>query len=396
MKKKLLFVIESLDCAGAEKSLVTLLSLLDYTRFEVDLMLFAHGEMLEKLVPEDVTILKPLSYLTFAKLNMKSAFLQSLKLKNFDYLKARLKYSWAIRKKKCGNIKKARLFWKNISSVIEDSPKTYDIAISYSQGVPTFYVAEKVKAEKKYAWVNTSYKLEDKEKIFQKNFYQVFTKIIAVSDTAKNIFLKVYPEFSPKINVIYDINDFELISKMSYLGKSFEGNFSGNKILTIGRLSEGKGYDIALEACKKLKNYGIDFKWYVLGKGPLENQIKNYIKDNDLESHFILIGVEANPYSKIKNSDIYVQTSKFEGFGLAIAEARMLNVPVVTTNFDSVYNQMINGKNGLVVEMNSEAVFQGILKLIQNQSLKKEIIDYLKNEKKGNLEELDKFYQLIG
>ena len=131
-----------------------------------------------------------------------------------------------------------------------------------------------------------------------------------------------------------------------------------------------KGMILHYAACKKLKEKGINFKWYVLGKGPLKEEIEDYIKQNDLSEHFILLGVKANPYPYIKNSDIYVQTSRFEGFGLAIAEARMLNIPVVTTRFDAVYNQMVDGKNGLVVDMNADAVCEGILKLINDTDIK--------------------------
>ncbi len=109
-------------------------------------------------------------------------------------------------------------------------------------------------------------------------------------------------------------------------------------------------------------------------KGPHEQRIKDYIKKYDLSDHFILLGVKANPYPFIKNADIYVQTSRYEGFGLAIAEARMLNIPVVTTKFDAVYNQMIDGKNGLVVEMNAEPVYKGILRMIKKIGLKEKII----------------------
>ena len=102
------------------------------------------------------------------------------------------------------------------------------------------------------------------------------------------------------------------------------------------------------------------------------------------------MGVEANPYPYFKDADIYVQTSKFEGFGLAIAEARMLNIPVVTTRFDAVYSQMIDEKNGLVVDMEAEAVADGILRLITNQRLKADIVEYLRAEKKGNVEEIER------
>ncbi len=105
------------------------------------------------------------------------------------------------------------------------------------------------------------------------------------------------------------------------------------------------------------------------GKGNRKKYLENYIKD----------------------ADIYVQTSKFEGFGLAIAEARMLNTPVVTTEFDAVYNQMIQGKNGLVVKQDPLAVADAIELLLNDKDLYQEIQEFQKNEKKGNLEEIEKF-----
>jgi len=396
MKKKILFVIDSLVAAGAEKSLITLLSLLDYNRFSVDLMLFSHGELLEKLVPKQVKILTPLKYSNFTTLPLQHAFIYSFKNLEFNMLNSRLKYTIHLRLRQYNNAQKARLYWSHVSKVIEENPTQYDIAISYAQGVPTFYVAEKIKAKKKISWVNITYRLDQREAEYQKQFYDQYNKIIAVSDVTKEVFLETFPYYSKKINVIYDINDPNFIKRMANIGKKFQDDFDGIRILTIGRLAYQKGYDIALEACKKLKGKGIKFKWYVLGKGPLLNEIELYIKENDLLDHFILLGVTDNPYSYIKNCDIYVQTSRFEGFGLAIAEARMLNRPVITTKFDAVFNQMKDGKNGLVVGMNGEEVCEGIIRLIQDRNLNESIVNYLKQEKKGNLEELDKIYQLIG
>lgn len=310
-------------------------------------------------------------------------------------LSSRIKYSAEIRRKNYNNPQKARIFWQNVSRVIETNSEIYDAAISYAQGVPTFYVAEKVKAKKKFAWVNVSYRLDENEKNFHNQFYDQYNKVVAVSDSTKEIFLETFPEYMDKMKIIYDINNPGYISKMAEIGSAFEDNFDGVKILTIGRLAHQKGYDMALEACKKLKENGIHFRWYALGKGPLQGEIEQYIKKHQLQEHFVLLGVHPNPYSFIKQSDIYVQTSRFEGFGLAIAEARMLNVPVITTRFDAVYNQMIDGKNGLVVDMNAEAISKGIIKLLNNEKLRGSIIEFLKNEKKGNVEEIEKFYQLI-
>jgi glycosyltransferase involved in cell wall biosynthesis len=396
VKKELLFVIDSLDCAGAEKSLVTLLSLIDHTKYNVDLMLFGHGGALQQLVPSYVNILEPLHYTKFTSMPLKRAVWYSAKYFKYDMLSSRLRYTAEIRRKNYSNAQKARVYWQSASQVIEENTKTYDIAISYAQGIPTFYVAEKVKAAKKFAWVNVSYRLNEEEREFQKVFYQQYDRIVAVSESTKEIFLETFPSFIDKINVIYDINNPQLITDMANLEKNiYMDGFKGFRILTIGRLAHQKGYDIAIEACMKLKEKGVNFRWYALGKGPLESEIKELIQQKGLMEEFILLGVKSNPYPYIRNADIYVQTSRFEGFGLAIAEARMLNVPVVTTKFDAVFNQMIDQRNGLVVEMNPEAVCEGIIKLVENQNLRDRIKKYLSTEKKGNVEEIEKFYQLI-
>lgn len=396
VKKDMLFVIDSLECAGAEKSLVTLLSLIDHTKYNVDLMLFAHGGALQQLVPTYVNILEPLHYTEFTSMPLKSAVWYSAKNFKYDMLSSRLRYTVEIRRKKYSNAQKARVYWQSTSHVIEKNPKVYDIAISYAQGIPTFYVAEKVKAAKKFAWVNVSYRLNEEEKEFQKGFYQQYDCIVAVSESTKEIFLETFPRFAKKIKVIYDINNPELITEMANLENNiYKDEFKGIRILTIGRLANQKGYDIAIEACKMLKEKGVNFRWYALGKGPLESEIKAILEQKGLNDHFKLLGVKSNPYPYIKDVDIYVQTSRFEGFGLAIAEARMLNTPVVTTKFDAVFSQMIDQKNGLVVEMNPDAVCEGILKLVENPNLREGIKKYLSTEKKGNVEEIERFYQLI-
>lgn len=396
MKKKLLFVIDSLNCAGAEKSLTTLLNLIDYKNYEVDLQLFSYGGEFENLLPRETNLLDKLKYTKFTEKSIKENLISIRNIEDIKMLKARIKFSYTIRKKHYTNPEKARLFWQINSNVIEESNIKYDIAISYAQGIPTFYVADKVNSEKKFAWVNTSYTLDKINKNFQKQFYKKYDNIVAVSDSARDIFIETFNEYKHKIKVIYDINDYNFISKMSNINKGYEDDFKGIKILTVGRLTMQKGYDLALDACKRLRDEGINFRWYALGRGPFENDMKQYIKSNNLEDNFKLLGVKSNPYPYIKNCDIYVQTSRYEGFGLAIAEARMLNKPVITTEFDSVYNQMIQEKNGLVVKMSGEAIYKGIKRIIEDEKLKNNIVEYLKNEKKGNIEELDKFYELIG
>lgn len=392
MRKKILFVIESLTAAGAEKSLVTFLSVLDKKRFDIDLQLFTYGGEFERFLPEEVNLLNPLGYTLFSRKNILLQFL------TFDLKKilARWKFSLLIRQKNLKHVDRARLYWNCISDCIPISPVKYDIAIAYAQNVPTLYVIDKVVAEKKMGWVNVRYVPEGVNYDFYKRYYEQFNHIVLVSDSAFEEFSTVYPELKPRMIVIKDMLDARFIMKMS--GYECEHRLSVDKpvLLTIARLNKyQKGYDITLKACLILKEHGLNFKWYVLGRGEYRSEMETFIVKHHLEEFFILLGTTSNPYPYIRNCTLYVQTSRHEGYGLSIAEARILNKPVVTTEFDAVWMQMVQGENGLVVPQDPVAVADAIERLLNDQQLYDHIVAYQQQEKKGNTEEIEKFYQLI-
>lgn len=387
MKKKLLFVIESLRAAGAEKSLITFLSVLDYSRFEVDLQLFSYGGEFERYIPKEVNLLPPFKYVQY---------LEKPVFSNIRMLIARIGYSASIRFGDLSIKSKARKYWKHISPCIEMNPKQYDVAIAYGQCQPTFYICDKVIATKKIGWVNCIYHLEGFEKKYQYKFYKSLNKIVLVSDAAYNHFLTVYPDLCKKMTIIFDMMDKSTIEHLSLEKKSFKDNYNGIRLLTVARLDKrDKGYDISLEACKILRDRGIAFKWYAIGRGSYKEEMEKYIAENHLEDTFILLGTTPNPYPYIKDATLYVQTSRHEGYGLSIAEARILNTPVVTTEYDAVYNQMVQGKNGLVVPQDPVAVADAVEKLLSDKALYQSIVAYQQLEKKGNSEEIEKFYKLI-
>ena len=386
-KKKLLFVIDSLICAGAEKSLVTLLSLIDYTKYSVDLQLFKYGGEFEVFVPKEVNLLKPLGITQY--LEGKSPF-------SLSKFIARIKYSISLRF--CPNVHaaKARMYWKHISPCIEMNHNQYDCAIAYAQCIPTFYVIDKVNAKKKIGWVNCIFHLKGIEREFQERFYQSLNHIVTVSDSSYQHFTQVYPALKDKMGIIKDIVNPHFIEKMANSEPSLIKEKETPKLLTVARLNKpDKGYDISLEACKLLKERGLDFKWYAIGRGEYRDEMIQFIEENHLQDTFILLGTTPNPYPTIKDCTLYVQTSRHEGFGLSIAEARILNRPVVTTEFDAVYNQMVQGKNGIVVPQNPVAVADAIERVLKDKELYDSIVAYQKQEKKGNTEEIEKFYQLI-
>lgn len=401
MKKKILFVIESLVCAGGEKSLTTLLNLLDYERYDVDLQLFSYGGELETLLPKEVNMLPRLPYFAQCRGPLPKQAKRIFRAPaEYKALAARIMYSAELRIHKMGSFQQAIAFWKHTAKCFENTEKEYDIAVAYAQGTPTFYVADCVKAKRKIAWINASYKLSGKYRDFSIKEYKKFDKISCVSESGKQDFLDCFPMFAEKLFVTKDINDPDFIFRMakepSEAGREMYVPDSCTKILTVGRFAWPKGYDIAVEACSILKKRGKHFKWFVLGKGNHEQQIREHVKRLQIQDDFIILGVRANPYPYYDQADIYVQTSRVEGFGLAIAESRMLNTPVVTTRFDAVYAQMVDGENGLVVDMTPEAVADGIQRLLEDRELYDHIVEYQSREKKGNKEEIEKFYKLLG
>lgn len=393
MKKKVLFVIDSLHSGGAEKSLVSLLSLFDYENYDVDLLTFKQGGLYVPLLSKNVTLIN--SPDIFNKMELSISNL--IKGKEYKIALWRVNTSISLRvKSKITNIKHgAQLMWIRLDNVIPNLEEEYDVAIAYSQGTPTYYVAEKVSAKKKLCWVNIDYKFAGYNREFDFEYYEKFNNIVAVSKVCTDVLKDVFPEFKDKIITIYDIISENLINDMANEGQGFVDDYKGIKILTIGRLVYQKGYEYAIEAAKYLKDKNIDFRWYSIGEGNLKSELEKMVKDYNLQGNFKFLGTFTNPYPFIKECNIYCQPSRFEGFGLAIAEARILNKPIVATNFDIVYDQIRDGENGIISEMNGESLGEKIQYIIENDKLRNEIIDRLKSEEVGTEKEIQKVYSLL-
>lgn len=395
MKKRLLFVIESLNLGGAEKSLVTLLNRLDYEKYEVDLQLFTRGGKFEELLPEEVNILPQLPYFGYCCIAYNDIF---RKLKAPFLLYSQVSYSIKLRLKKYNNIEKSVNLWKTCRRFFEISNKQYDVAIAYAQGTPTFYVNEKVNAIKKIAYINISYFPKEKYKTYIENQLGQFDFINCVSDSVYNQCISYFKLETNKYVIIEDLIDTEFNVKMANLtklGTDVELQNDELFLLSVGRLVNQKGFDMAVEACKILINRELKFKWFVIGEGNQRQLLEDKIRKNKLEDIFILLGAKSNPYPYFKACDIYIQPSRFEGFGITIAEAKMFNKPIVATNFDAVRLQITNNINGLIVDLTPESIAYGIQKMINDNGYRNNIIENLKQEDVNNYEELDKFYEII-
>ena len=389
--KKLLFIIDSLACGGAEKSMISLLSLLDYDQYDVHLLImdperdpvsgFKIG-VLEKYLPKNVNIL---DYRLFGT----SLF---ERVRKFLYY-ARLSPQHRMNRKRNG----AEIQWKSAHCDYKPLENNYDVAIAYQQGVPTFFLATKVKARKKIAWINADLYNLHFDMNYCRQFYERMDTVVTVSETLKEKFSEKSPWLSTKLTCIYDIIYENLIRRMSQEliddMSPVDGEFS---IVTVGRLSLPKNHLLAVDAARILKDYGRIFKWYFVGEGETRPTIERRIKEYGLDEQVVLLGLKDNPYPYMAKADIYVQTSSHEGFCLTLAEARILGRPIVTTNFDIVYDQITDGENGLISEMTPDSVAGSIMKLMDDGVLRDRLIANLSNETNNTaVSEIEKFYSLV-
>ncbi|WP_226655138.1 glycosyltransferase [Pseudalkalibacillus hwajinpoensis] len=393
MKKKLLFVIDSLAIGGAEKSLVSLLSNINSSIFEVDLMVFKSGGELESYVPNYVNILPQLEYFSF--LNGGSVMLWKKIL--FSYYRWKASINLRLNNFRRNALHSEQVIYKSTGKILlTDLKKKYDVAIAYSQGLPTYIVANKIIAEKKLAWINTDYSNTLYNKDIDYLSYKKIDKIIAVSQNTKNSILKIRREYINKVEVVMDILDPDIIYSMANEEPIEEFSNVNIKILSVGRLESVKSYDRAIKVAEMLKKSNCNFKWYVIGEGSERRKLQEMIDNFGLTDCFILMGKKINPYKYMNCCDIYVQTSLKEGFGLTVSEAKILKKPIVCTNFPTAKEIITHKVDGLIVEQNIENIYEGIMKLINDSELNKSIINQLNNTIPYNSKsEIEKIYQII-
>lgn len=362
MKKKVLFVIDSLTCGGAEKSLVSLLPLLDYDKLEVDLLIVRRGGIFDLHVPSQVRLIA---------LPMATGIRKMLRPL------CRLRFFARLRCNRLLGIPQhsAEQHWTTMKAAIAPLKKNYDAAVAWHQGFPTYYVASRVNSVRKYAWVNIDLSKAGYAASFNRSFYDRFHGISAVSDTLRMMLENTDYIDKTRLYTVYDILNVDQIRQLAR-----ETGFNDNlpvgtlRIVTTGRMTTQKNYVLAVNTAWRLKENGLNFHWYFVGDGPERCHIKQLIEARSLQEHITLLGTQSNPYPYMAGCDIYVQTSRFEGFCLTLREARILNKPVVSTDFPVVHDQIRDGENGLIAKMTPESVAEKILLLARDPVLREKLI----------------------
>ncbi len=334
---KVLFLIHDLGQGGAEKVLINLVNNMNTTKFDVTVMtLFDIGV-------------------------------------NKQFLSQNIKYKTWFHKAIRGNSYLMKLFTPNQlhKMIIKEH---YDIEVSYLEG-PCARVISGCSYEdtKLVSWIHIEQKSKENAcKSFRNykeslNCYQKFDRTICVSETVKDDFCFLYKLDNP-VDVFYNTNETDEIKKLSK--DKINPNFNKNEIniIGVGKILKNKGFDRLAIITKKLLEDGLLVHTYILGVGPLKEDIEKYILKNKINDSFTFLGYQTNPYKYLAKADLFVCASYAEGFSTAATEALIVGTPVITTRVSGMEEML--GKNneyGIITENDEESLYLGIKDLICNK-----------------------------
>jgi glycosyltransferase involved in cell wall biosynthesis len=153
---------------------------------------------------------------------------------------------------------------------------------------------------------------------------------------------------------------------------------------------------MAVKALRRLHDKGLtNIKWFIVGYGGYEAELKELIANSDLEDSFVLLGKQTNPYPYIKACDLYVQPSRYEGKAVTVTEAKILGKPILITNYPTAGSQIENGVEGIICELSVEGIADEIERLYRSQELRTKLINNIKEKDYSNNYELEKLYGII-
>lgn len=348
--KKILFVLPSLNFGGLERVQVTLANALVARNYSVTILTFSVGNDLLPLLDQRVNFIYK-------------------EPKKFP-IRRKMKYIWTFYD---DGVWERRTTPREVYKYYIGNEK-YDVEIGFFRGLSIKIVSGSTnKNSIKLAWVHNDFLqcggitngFKNLEKAIES--YKVFDNIICVSKQAADSF-KRKMGITEKIKTVYNINPIsEIVEKTE---EKYENPIKKKfNMVSVGRLlNSQKGFDRLLEVCKKLKGDGLDYSLTIVGDGPDRASLQQYIDDSKL-LNVQLVGMQSNPYKYMKNAELVVCSSYFEGYNLTVAESLIIGTPVLSTNCTGPNEILDNGKYGMIVENNTQALYEGIKRLMTDKEI---------------------------
>lgn len=389
--KKILFVTGDLHSSGVTTSMINYIDELSKNKdLKIDLLLDKNRGDYVNNISKDINIYE----VTYSKeyfnhrLKLKEA---KSKLNIFSFI---IYFIIKVLYILCDKLFTNNIIDNYVIKKINNKLDKYDLVIDFlGYGYYlTKYVAITFKDTKKIMFIHG-----EQLELFKRTerYFKYFDNFACVSYYLKDKFENYFPDTKGRCVVIYNLIEDERVRTLANKECELTKLRTVTKLVTVGRLSQEKGYDLVIDSASILKSNNIEFKWFIIGNGYLEEELSKLIHDKELDDYVILMGLKKNPYPYIKNCDIYVQTSRHEGFGITIAEAKILNKAIVSTNLGSIREQIDNNVNGLLCNIDSTDIASSIMELIKDKNKIKLFENNLKKFKFSNKEQIDKLISLI-
>ncbi|MBP3502944.1 MAG: glycosyltransferase [Clostridia bacterium] len=373
IKKKILFGITSLGLGGAERVLVDI-----------------SNKLCEKY---DITI-----FSIYDKGELKKELNKNIKFKSlYD-----CRYDELSKIQKMWIPIKILLFSKFIYN--KKIKQDYDVEISFLEGPITRLFATKNNKTKKIAWIHNDIKrvfgsgIKSKlKRNIDKKIYTKYNDLVFVSNDNMEKFQEIYNDINTEnMHVIYNYIDSELVIKKSKDYINFGNHFGqlDEKIfVTVCRLVKQKALDRLIKIHSKLIKNGYKHKFYIIGDGPEKENLKSLIDQENVKETFILLGKKENPYPYIKQADYFCLLSYFEGYGMVLEEAKILNKKIIIT--DTAARESLEGyKKGIILDNSEEGIYNGLLKIIKlDENNNEDINDEYQYD---NNDKIQKIIDLVG
>ena len=382
-----------LTMGGLQKILVEYLKLIDKNKYRIVLLIandYGKKNLFLEEIPKNVEIqfVRPYNLVSkIAELSKNRKILNRLLLKRYRYRSKRVFKSIFLEKlSKLGKI---------------------DLIIDFDGGLKS--ILDNLKAEKKIIWIHSSirkHKQDNKSKISRYGEeLKKYDKIIAICKEMNEEIKELYPFLSSEIEYIYnplDCNNIieqgnENIEKMtSYEKELIERDY----FLAVSRLDTvQKDFETLIEGYSILKNKGIKEKLYIIGEGNGRVKIEKMIEEKKLVEDVILLGEKKNPYIWIKHSKLFIHSSKYEGFGVVLLEALMMDKFIVSSNCLTGPTEILtNPKAGELFNVgDANQLAEKVLKILYDKDYQKELLKNIQLKKKEfELSEItQKFHKII-
>ena len=363
-RKKILFLLYSMNIGGVEKAFLGMISQIPLELYEVHVGLIQEKGGFISYIPKEVNIHKISIYKKYWKF-INNAPLRNIVflLKQANFIETLIHCVLYIHYKLTSN---RYWFFKYLLRNEPMMPEQFDMAIVFAgpSQMLDFYLCEKVNAKVKCGWIHFDMSKFGIDKGMIAKLYKNYNKIFIVSERAKEIFDRIFPQFKDKTDVFYNIVSPEQVIRLAERGDTYTDNFVGIRILTVGRISEEKGQRVAISAMKILINEGNSMKWYFVGDGKDKSYCEQLAMKYGIADKIVFLGATTNPYGYMKDCDIYVQPSRHEGFCITLAEALCFSNPIVATNFTGATEQLKDRDNAIVTGMDPKDISDGIIRAL--------------------------------